>query len=164
MHVSRSKGRSKKVVVFIGLGSNLGDRKKNLDEAIAHLKRNNLIGVIATSPFYETAPYGNEAQPDFLNGVVKVATSLEPKALLVVLKEIEETMGRGEGTRWGPRLIDLDILFYDTLVLRHNGLRIPHPGVHQRWFVLKPMSDIEPDYEHPVLKKTIRQLLEELNG
>lgn len=150
--------------MFIGLGSNLGDRKGNLRAAISHLENSGFVTIAAISPFYDTVAQGYEDQPDFLNCVVKVQTSLEPEELLKILKGIEKKMGRERTERWGPRTIDLDILFYDTLVVRNNGLRIPHPEVHKRWFVLKPMSDIEPNYEHPVLKKTIRQLLEELYG
>lgn len=146
------------------MGSNLGDREKHLQDAITHIQKSGLISIVSISRFYDTEPQGNRDQPDFLNCVIKVLTALEPEELLVTLKEIEKKMGRTEAPHWGPRIIDLDILFYETLVVRNNGLRIPHPEVHKRWFVLKPMSDIEPDFEHPVLKKTIRQLLEELYG
>ncbi len=161
--MSRSNGKNSKPV-FIGLGSNLGDKKGNLEAAINHLEKSDSITIAAISPFYDTEPQGYEDQPDFLNCVVKVQTSLEPEELLELLKQIERNMGREKVQRWGPRIIDLDILFYDTLIVRNNGLRIPHPEVHKRWFVLKPMNDIDPDYKHPVLKKTIRQLLEELYG
>jgi 2-amino-4-hydroxy-6-hydroxymethyldihydropteridine diphosphokinase len=161
--VSRSKERNSRSV-FIGLGSNLGDKEKNLQGAIAHLQKNRSITIVSISPFYNTEPQGYEDQPDFLNCVVKVLTALEPEELLATIKGIEKKMGRKETQRWRPRVIDLDILFYDTLIVRNNGLRIPHPEAHKRWFVLKPMSDIEPDFEHPVLKKSIRQLLEELYG
>ncbi len=164
MPVSRSEEKNSKIAVFIGLGSNLGKKRRNLKEAVEQLRRNGFISIVSVSPFYDTEPHGDKEQPNFLNGVVKILTSLEPKALLVVLKKIEHGMGRTDGERWGPRIIDLDILFYDTLILRNNGLSIPHPEAHTRWFVLKPMSDVEPDFEHPVLKKSIRQLLEELYG
>jgi 2-amino-4-hydroxy-6-hydroxymethyldihydropteridine diphosphokinase len=161
--VSKSKEKNSRPV-FIGLGSNLGDKKRNLQEAIAHLEKSGLVTIVSISPFYDTEPQGVKDQPNFLNCVIKVLTVKEPEELLTVLKEIERKMGRKEVGRWGPRIIDLDILFYDTIVLRNNGLRIPHPEAHKRWFVLKPMSDIEPDFEHPVLKKSIRELLEELYG
>jgi 2-amino-4-hydroxy-6-hydroxymethyldihydropteridine diphosphokinase len=161
--VSKSKEKNSRSV-FIGLGSNIGDREKNLKDAITHLQQSGFVTITSISRFYDTEAQGVEDQPDFLNCVVKVKTSLEPEELLVMLKKIEKMMGRTETERWGPRIIDLDILFYETLVLRNNGLRIPHPEAHKRWFVLKPMSDIEPDFEHPVLKKSIRQLLEELYG
>jgi 2-amino-4-hydroxy-6-hydroxymethyldihydropteridine diphosphokinase len=162
--VSKSKEKNSKISVFIGLGSNLGDRKKNLQDAITRLQESGFVTIVSISRFYDTEAQGFKDQPDFLNCVIKVMTPLEPEELLAMLKEIEKKMGRTETERWGPRVIDLDILFYDTLVLRNNGLRIPHPDAHKRWFVLKPMSDIDPDFEHPVLKKSIRQLLEELYG
>ncbi len=162
MHVLRSE--EKNSIVFIGLGSNVGNRQDNLKKSIEHLRKNSDIAIIAVSLQYDTEAFGYKEQPRFLNAVMKITTTLDPYALLNELKKTERLMGRKNGKRWGPRIIDLDILFYSNQVIECKELTIPHPNLHMRWFVLKPMSDIEPDFEHPIFQKTMRQLLEELNG
>lgn len=144
--------------IFIGLGTNLGERKQNLRTAIASLERAG-VRVRAVSALYETAPWGVTDQPDFLNLCLAVRTEREPRALLALLKQIEEEMGREPAARWGPRLIDLDLLFYGKRVLAEEGLAVPHPRLAERAFVLAPLADIAPDWQHPQSGKRMRQLL-----
>lgn len=142
--------------IYLALGSNLGDRHTNLKQAIAALTPQ--MEVKAKSQVYETPPWGIEDQPKFLNQVVKVKTYLEPEQLLKHLKRLEVALGRKESVLNGPRLIDIDILFYDDLVLNTPTLVIPHPRLHERGFVLLPLMDIAPDLIHPVNQKSIREL------
>jgi len=146
-----------KHIVYIALGTNLGQRSENLQAAIEALTPE--VVVLDESHIYETPPWGYEDQPPFLNMVVKAETSLEPKALLKYLKQLEVELGREENIRWGPRLIDLDILFYDDLVIDTPPLVIPHPRLHERAFVLVPLGDIALDLVHPVFEQSIRELL-----
>ena len=145
----------------IGIGSNLGSREDNCRTALKHLTDNGII-VIKPSSMIETAPWGVEDQPQFINMAVKTETVLEPEELLTVLQKIEVTMGRTRTVRWGPRIIDMDILFYDDVVMKTPELEIPHPHIQDRDFVLKPLAEIAPNLVHPVLKKSIIELLKEL--
>lgn len=147
--------------VYLALGSNLGDRLANLKRAIAALSPQ--MEVKAKSHVYETPPWGFEDQPKFLNQVIQVNTYLAPEPLLKHLKRLEVTLGRKATFPNGPRLIDIDILFYDDLVLNTPSLEIPHPRLHERGFVLLPLADIAPDWVHPVLKKSVRELLASCN-
>jgi 2-amino-4-hydroxy-6-hydroxymethyldihydropteridine diphosphokinase len=149
------------ITVFIGIGSNEGDREANCMKAIEHLKQKGIAARKASS-MYETEPWGLKEQPKFINMAVEAETGLSPEELLKALKEVEKEMGRKETVRWGPRIIDLDILLYDDAVINMEHLHIPHPLLHKRDFVLLPLSEIAPDKIHPVLKKNIRQLKEEL--
>ena len=143
-------------IVYLALGTNLGDRPANLRAAVKAFSPQ--INVIAESKVYETPPWGYEDQPTFLNMAVKCETNLEPESLLKCLKQLEVQLGREQSFRWGPRLIDIDILFYDDLILKSESLTIPHPRLHERAFVLVPLTDIASDFIHPVLKKTIKEL------
>ena len=142
--------------VYLSLGSNLENRAANLKEAIASLPPQ--MTVKKKSNIYETPPWGYTEQDNFLNQVVKVTTYLEPEPLIKHIKRLEVALGRKSTFRYGPRLIDIDILFYDELVLDTPSLVIPHPHLHERGFVLQPMMDIAPDLMHPVQMKTIREL------
>lgn len=144
-------------IVYLSLGSNLGKRPANLKQAISSLPPQMIVK--AKSKVYETPPWGYTEQDNFLNQVVKVTTYLEPLPLLKHIKRMEVAMGRKSTFRHGPRLIDIDILFYDDEVLKTSSLTIPHPHMHERGFVLLPMMDIAPDLVHPVMKKKIRELI-----
>ena len=148
-------------IAYIGIGSNLGNREENCQKAIALLIEKN-IEITKHSSLYETEPLGVKEQPGFINMALEIETNLEPGILLRTIKEIENSMGRLEGMRWGPRIIDLDILLYDDLILKTHDLEIPHPGIKDREFVLKPLSEIAPDKIHPIFKKSIETLLIEL--
>ena len=147
-------------VVHIALGSNLGDRAANLEAAISALPP--AVEVARRSPVYETDPEYVTDQPAFLNMVVCGDTRLEPEDLLRRLKEIERDLGRTPALRYGPRLIDLDIIFFGGAIVDAPGLVIPHPRLAERIFVLKPLSDIAPAVTHPATGETVLQLLEKL--
>lgn len=146
--------------IYLLSGSNLGDRVENLARALEfiELKAGRLV---AQSQLYETAAWGIEAQPSFLNQVMEIASTLSPRELLNVLLSIEMEMGRERRQKWGERLIDLDILYYDDLVLNEPTLSIPHPHLQERRFTLVPLCELAPLLVHPVLNKTQQQLLDE---
>jgi len=148
-------------IIYLALGTNLGDRFANLQVAIAALPP--AVRVQVQSPVYETPPWGLTDQPAFLNMVLKGETALAPVELLKSLKLLETELGRLPTVRWGPRRIDMDILFYDKLILNTPELTIPHPRLHERAFVLVPLADLEPDLVHPVLGKPIHELLAALD-
>ena len=144
---------------YIGIGSNLGERQGNCMKAVS-LLRDSGITVTKLSSMLETEPWGLQGQPKFINMAVEAETVLFPKELLKLLKEIESEIGREPAERWGPRVIDLDILLYDDLVIKTPELEIPHPHIAEREFVLRPLSEIAPEKIHPVLKKSMKELLE----
>ena len=145
--------------VYLSLGSNLKDREKNILEAIERIGALTECSVPRCSKIIETAPWGVTDQPSFMNCAIEVQTFLEPLELLKALKGIEREMGRGDGAGWGPRIIDADILLYDRDVYASEELQIPHPYMHEREFVLKPLAEIAPFAIHPVRNLQIRELL-----
>lgn len=144
------------------MGSNLGDRENNLRSALRDLAPG--IGISGVSSVYETAPVGVTDQPPFLNVAVSAKTGLEPQPLLKALQVIEQEVGRRPTYRWGPRIVDIDILLYGDLVLETPDLVIPHPRMHQRAFVLVPLAEIAPDLRHPVIGKSMSELAQEVAG
>lgn len=150
-------GQKKYINTYLSIGSNMGDRAANLRGAIGLIEKN--IGKIAKkSHVYETQPWGEPNQESFYNQVVMINTSLEPRDMLEKISRIEREMGRERKEKWGPRIIDIDILFYGKRVVRDKGLEIPHPELHNRGFVLVPMMEIAPEFEHPLLQKPIDEL------
>lgn len=149
--------------VWIALGSNMGDGRKNLDEAVENMNKNG-VKVEKNSTYIETEPYGYTEQDNFVNAVCIAETELSPRELLKTLLAIELEMGRVRLIRWGPRIIDLDILFYEDLIIDEEDLKVPHIEIQKRSFVLEPMDEISPEKVHPVFKKTVHELLLELNA
>jgi len=149
-------------IAYIGIGSNIGDKLNNCKKAISEILRVDHHKLLAKSSLFKTQPVGFTSQDWFVNGVIKIETDLEAPELLHSLKTIESQMGRSESFRWGPRTIDLDILFFDTIEIQTEDLQIPHPLIQNRRFVLVPLVEIDRNLTHPVLKKTIQELLTNL--
>ncbi|OGP53273.1 MAG: 2-amino-4-hydroxy-6-hydroxymethyldihydropteridine diphosphokinase [Deltaproteobacteria bacterium RBG_13_52_11b] len=149
-------------IAFIGIGSNMGDKVRRCEEAISEILKVDRHTLLAKSSFFKTQPMGYTLQDWFVNGVIKIETELEALDLLHSLKTIERQMGRVKTFRWGPRAIDLDILLFDGTNIEIPELQIPHPRLHERQFVLVPLAEIDPNLLHPVLKKTVQGLLEDL--
>lgn len=155
--MKKKKSPAAGVVCYLSLGSNLGRRAENLERAIARLAQHPQVQVLRVSPAYETSPVGPR-QRAFLNLAVEIRTSLAPDALLSLIKRIERALGRKPGPRWGPRVIDLDILTYGRLQLQTPRLILPHPELAQRKFVLWPLKDLAPGLKIPGLNRTVRAL------
>ena len=149
-------------IAFLSLGSNIGNRERHIDEALLALNRHEQIAVIRVANYVESKADGGPEQGDFLNTASQIQTDLLPMELLAVCQEIEEQMGRKRIEQWGPRIIDIDIILYGEKTIRRAHLKIPHPRMHERWFVLFPLCQIASDARHPRLRKTARQLLDKL--
>ena len=147
---------------YIALGSNLGDRESYVSGAVEALRSHPLIELKKISKLFNTEPYGGVEQGDFLNGAAEIETLMDPQQLLEALHEMESAAGRDRTVRWGPRTLDLDILFYDKMVMETENLVIPHPDLENRRFVLEPMAEIAPAFRHPVTGRSIAALLREL--
>ena len=145
------------IQVFLGIGTNLGDRERNLQEARAALSQR--LEILKESSIYQTAPWGYLDQPAFLNQVIEAQTDLSSLNLLDFLKQTETQLGRQANFRFGPRLIDLDILFYGNRIIQTPRLQVPHPRLTERAFVLIPLAEIAPEFVHPQNKQTVTQLL-----
>jgi 2-amino-4-hydroxy-6-hydroxymethyldihydropteridine diphosphokinase len=151
------------IKAYLGIGANLGDRAETLRQALVMLNDHDQIDVLAVSGVYETGPVGVLDQPDFLNATAEIETSLDGKALLDVLLETELHFGRKRIKKWGPRVLDLDILLYGLVLIDEPGLNVPHPYLHLRGFVLHPLCDLIPDAIHPTLERSFRSLLDEVD-
>ena len=151
--------------VFIGMGSNEGDRLTCISRAVQALASRPGVRVIQLAPVLETDPVGGPPQGRYLNTVLEVETALEPRILLAILKEIERQLGRvPSAQRWAPRVIDLDLLLYDDLVLQAPDLCVPHPRLHERAFVLEPLAQLAPTILHPILRQSIAALRDQLGA
>ncbi|NFI07489.1 2-amino-4-hydroxy-6-hydroxymethyldihydropteridine diphosphokinase [Clostridium botulinum] len=146
---------------YVAFGSNIGEKESYIKRALEKIEERGMK-IIKVSPIYETEPYGVLDQDSFLNGVVKIETNLTPEDLIGELLHIEKQLDRVRERRWGPRTIDLDIIFYDDLIINEKDLVIPHKDMENREFVLKPLCDIDENFIHPVLKKSVRELYDEL--
>ena len=146
--------------VFLSLGSNMGNKEENLEMAVASLGKTDGITVTKKSQWISTEAWGNENQDEFLNGAVEIMTYLEPEELLGEIQRIELELGRERIEKWGPRTMDIDIVLYEDRVIYDENLIVPHPYMHVRDFVLKPLSEIAPFFIHPVYKKNISELYE----
>ena len=147
---------------YIGFGSNLGDRLENCRNAIGALAALPPCSLLKTSSFYETSPVGLVDQPAFINGVVLLETDEDAHWLLSQMLEIEKTFGRIRDLKWGPRSIDLDLLFFDDQIINTPELSVPHPSLHERRFVLEPLNEVAPDFRHPSLGKSVADLRNDL--
>ena len=150
---------SQKARAFIGAGANLGEPVRQINQALDELEKSPGVRLGAVSSLYRTQPMGPVAQPPFINAVFSLECGISPQELLALLLSVEEKMGRIRRERWGPRVIDLDLLFFDEAIISEQGLEVPHPRLHERRFVLAPLVEIAPDVVHPILKKSAFDLL-----
>jgi len=148
-----------KNIAYLGLGSNIGERISYIQRVITELNDSRNINILKESSIFETEPWGNIDQDNYLNSVLKIETDLGPMELLLELKSLEKKIGRSESKKWSEREIDIDILFYGDLVIQNENIKIPHSLIEERKFVLVPLAEIAPEFIHPVLNKSAVQLL-----
>jgi 2-amino-4-hydroxy-6-hydroxymethyldihydropteridine diphosphokinase len=154
---------SKQVVAYVAVGANLGDRAANIVSAVESLGRTPGLSLVGQSTLIENPAVGGPVEsPPFLNGIVELRTTLSPRELLDRLLEIERSLGRERRERWSPRTIDLDLVLYGNQVIDAPDLKVPHPLMHVRRFVVQPLAEIAPDVVHPILRKTVQELLDDL--
>ncbi len=151
------------MTAYLGLGSNLGDRMANMQDALNHLGKSNGLRITGVSPVYETAPVGGPEQPDYLNAVAEIETSLDVHGLLNICLTVEAKMGRKRNEHRGARNIDIDILLFGEEQIETDRLSVPHPRMHERAFVLMPLADVAPQAVHPLTGKTVKELLNGLH-
>lgn len=147
--------------IFIGLGSNLGDREEYIEQACFLIGKIKGVQLVKRSSNYETEPEGESDQPNYINAAIEIRSELPPGKLLEEFHTIENALGREREVEWGPRTIDIDLLFYDNQIISEDNLQVPHPMLHERMFVLDPLKEIAPDFIHPALEKRIDELYEE---
>ena len=152
------------MLAYIGIGSNLGDKRSNCDQAVERIGRICGCRLMQCSPWFLTRPVGVEGQDWYLNGVASLEAEISAHDLLARLLEIESAMGRVRAEKWGPRVIDLDLLLFGDQIISGQDLQVPHPFMHARRFVLVPMVHLAPQLIHPVLRRTMAELLESLEG
>jgi 2-amino-4-hydroxy-6-hydroxymethyldihydropteridine diphosphokinase len=150
------------MICYLGLGSNLGNREENIKNAISRLSSDPEIHITTRSSMIETKPYGNIDQPYFINSVIEIDTDIPAENLFSKCITVENELGRKRNEKWGPRTIDIDILFYNDQIINSQKLTIPHPDLHNREFVLYSLNEICPDFIHPVINKKIKELYLEL--
>ncbi len=146
------------VTAYLGFGANLGEREASINKAVVELVRTGACKITRVSSMYETEPVGIREQPDFLNAVAEIETGLEPPELLRTIRSVERKIGREKSFKWGPRIIDIDILLYGDQCVTEESLEVPHPEMHRRAFVLTPLAEIAPTVRHPKLGLTARQM------
>ncbi|MBU1095392.1 MAG: 2-amino-4-hydroxy-6-hydroxymethyldihydropteridine diphosphokinase [Bacteroidetes bacterium] len=149
--------------IFLGLGSNVGNSLSNIKNAVNYINNDKNCLIVNYSSIYETKPYGNVEQSKFLNCVIEISSLYSAKELLDFIKSLEIKLGRIKREKWGPREIDLDILFYNDHIFESDNLQIPHPELIKRDFVLVPMLEIEPFFEHPISKKLLKEYLDSIS-
>jgi len=149
------------MICYLGLGSNLGDKRNYINKAKEMISSLDNVNLLRSSSVIQTEPYGKTDQPEFLNCVVEVETELEPTQLLLKCLDIEDQLGRTRIEKWGPRTIDIDMLFYEELIINSELLTLPHPEIHKREFVLRSLDELCPDFVHPILKKNINNIFME---
>ncbi|MFH1361390.1 MAG: 2-amino-4-hydroxy-6-hydroxymethyldihydropteridine diphosphokinase, partial [bacterium] len=157
----QKKGKKGLTTVYLGIGSNVGDREEYIEQAVFLFDKSPDIEVVRRSANYETEPEGNTEQPAFINAVLVLKTKLDPHALLDLCHEVEATLGRERDVEWGPRTCDIDILLYGDKIISDENLQIPHALLHERLFVLKPLREVAPHVIHPIIEKSISALYED---